>query len=92
MRESLQQIDTVDGQSRLFTYTSFVNASSPKEIEKYLGGNLDEATKIAEITSDGGIIQKMLLNTLLNHSLSSGDEFHVYLNSSGINKSGKDKV
>ena len=45
MRESLQQIDTVDGQSHLFTYTSFVNASSPKEIEKYLGGNLDEATK-----------------------------------------------
>ena len=58
-----------------------MDLTSPEKIEDLLGGNLDETTKVAEITSDGGVIQKMLLNTLLG--VSSADEFHVYLNSSG---------
>ena len=60
-------------------------------MEELLGGNFDEGIisededfkefKFVEITSDGGVIQKMLLNTLLDHSIASEDGFYVYLNS-----------
>ena len=66
-------------ESHLFTYTSFVTTVG--DIEILLGGTPDE-NRPAEyiIQSNGGVIQKMLLNTLLNYSVSSEDRFFVYLN------------
>ena len=84
----MQQLVT-DEEAHLFTYKSFV--SSLEKMEELLGGNFDEGIisededfkefKFVEITSDGGVIQKMLLNTLLDHSIASEDGFYVYLNS-----------
>ena len=74
----MQQLDT-DVESHLFTYTSFVTTVG--DIETLLGGAPGEnRPEEYIIQSNEGVIQKMLLNTLLDHSIPSEDRFFVYLN------------
>lgn len=79
-------LDTSDnagvGDAYLFTYKSFVEEDNTQQIQNVLGGNIGDS-KIIEIDSNDGVVQKIISKALEQNSVTSEDQFHVHLNSTG---------
>ena len=69
------------GDAYQLTYDPFVSTSA--EIEKNLDGKLNDENDVAFLEENAGIIQRILATALEANSVSSEDEFHVFLDNKG---------
>ena len=78
-------LDTSDnagvGDAYLFTYKSFVEEDNTQQIQNVLGASIGE--EVIEIDSNDGVVQKIISIALEQNSVTSEDQFHVHLNSTG---------